>query len=249
MRTGRRRARRDSRCAHVAPHVTSRATCETALRDVRSVGSEGGKPKGGGVRLRRTLVRHGEVCAVALWRRARPCAHAKRPRLAGIDRAEQRSCRAAAMPAVARRATMVLLHVAHDEAQPSTRTNHVLRCACFIILPSSDACPVGMCSRRRHTHSHRVRVRSWQLWSTSPLAPCCSCLAAGCRWLHCFTGGAGCAHASGCGKPQLRMPSHVKRATIAPFFVPHHSDSRYACMALEHGAPTVLSRCTVPGRR
>ena len=85
------------------------------------------------------------------------------------------------------------------EAQPSTRTNPVLRCACFILLPSSDACPVGMCSRRRHTHSHRVRVRSWQLWSTSPLAPCCSCLAAGCRSLHCFTGGAGCAHASGCG--------------------------------------------------
>ena len=122
----------------------------------------------------------------------------------------------------------------HHEAQRSTRTNHVLRCACFIILPSSDACPVGMCSRRRHTHSHRVRVRSWQLWSTSPLAPCCSCLAAGCRSLHCFTGGAGCAHASGCGKPQLRMPSHVKRATIVPFFVPHHSDSRYACMAREH---------------
>ena len=47
MRTGRRRARRDSRCAHVAPHVTSGATCDTALRDVRSVGSEGGKPKGG----------------------------------------------------------------------------------------------------------------------------------------------------------------------------------------------------------
>ena len=121
------------------------------------------------------------------------------------------------------------------EAQPSTRTNHVLRCACFIILPSSDACPVGMCSRRRHTHSHRVRVRSWQLWSTSPLAPCCSCLAAGCRSLHCFTGGAGCAHASGCGKPQLRVPSHVKRAPIVvPFFLPHHSDSRYACMAREH---------------
>ena len=105
----------------------------------------------------------------------------------------------------------------------------------LLILPSSDACPVGMCSRRRHTHSHRVRVRSWQLWSTSPLAPCCSCLAAGCRSLHCFTGGAGCAHASGCGKPQLRVPSHVKRAPIVvPFFLPHHSDSRYACMAREH---------------
>ena len=53
--------------------------------------------------------------------------------------------------------------------------------------------------------------------------------------LHCFTGDAGCAHASGCGKPQLHVPSHVKRAPIVvPFFLPHHSDSRYACMAREH---------------
>ena len=106
--------------------------------------------------MKRTLVSsHGEVCAVALRRRAGPCA-CETPRLAGIDRAEQRSCRPGAMPAVAWRATMLLLHGSRNEAQPSKRTNHVLWCACFIPLPSSDTRAVDMCSRCAHTHSHRV---------------------------------------------------------------------------------------------
>ena len=86
----------------------------------------------------------------------RPVCACETPRLAGIDRAEQRSCRPGAMPAVARRATMLLLHSSRNEAQPSKRTNHVLWCACFIPLPSSDTRAVDMCSRCAHTHSHRV---------------------------------------------------------------------------------------------
>jgi hypothetical protein len=77
-------------------------------------------------------------------------------RLVGIDRAEQWSCRPGAMPAVAWRATMLLLHGSRNEAQPSKRTNHVLWCACFILLPSSDTRAVDRCSRCAHTHSHRV---------------------------------------------------------------------------------------------
>ena len=86
----------------------------------------------------------------------RPVCACETPRLAGIDRAEQRSCRPGAMPAVAWRATMLLLHGSRNEAQPSKRTNHVLWCACFILLPSSDTRAVDMCSRCAHTHSHRV---------------------------------------------------------------------------------------------
>ena len=99
-----------------------------------------------------------------------------------------------------------------------------------------------------------MSVRSWHLWSTSPLAPCCSCLAAGCcRSLHChFTGGASCAH------ERLReavathaIACQTPHPTPGPLFFCAPPDSPYVhagCSMARHERtrPTVLSDVRYP---